>query len=239
MPKFSNTYMRSWWWKILCILLLGYTTVAGFLIPVPRMHILNETIRNLYFHVPMWFTMMGLFTGAFWYSIKYLRSGNLRDDIYASQLTNTGILFSIFGMLTGMEWANYTWGSPWSNDPKQLGTALCMLIYFAYIILRGGLKDDEKRARISAVYNIFAFAMMIPLIGILPRMVDSLHPGNGGNPAFKQYDLDSNMKMVFYPAVIGWLLLGMWIATLKIRLGLIHYKKDNLEFDIEKNRSHA
>lgn len=231
--------MRSWWWKILCILLLGYTVVAGFLMPAPRLNILNETIRNLYFHVPMWFTMMLLFAVAFWYSIKYLRTSDLCYDVYASQFTNTGIFFSILGMLSGMEWANYTWGSPWSNDPKQLGTAMSMLIYFAYLILRGGMKDDEKRAKISAVYNIFAFAMMIPLIGILPRMVDSLHPGNGGNPAFKQYDLDSNMKLVFYPAVIAWILLGVWIANLKTRLSLVEYKRDNPEFDLEKNKPHA
>src|SRR5690349_9052483 len=115
--------MRSWWWKIICILCLGYLMFAGFLMPVPRLDILNETIRNLYFHVPMWFTMMLLFTVAFWYSIKFLRTSNLKYDIYAWQFTNTGIFFSILGMLTGMEWANYTWGSPWSNDPKQLCTA--------------------------------------------------------------------------------------------------------------------
>jgi len=180
--------------------------------------------------------MILLFTGSFIYSIKYLRGGNLRDDVYASQLTNTGIFFSILGMLSGMEWANYTWGAPWSNDPKQLGTAMSMLIYFAYIILRGGLKDDEKRAKISAVYNIFAYALMIPLLWVLPRMVDSLHPGNGGNPGFNQYDLDSNMRMVFYPAVIGWFLIGLWIATLKIRWGLLKFEKENnFQFEFEKN----
>ena len=227
--------MRSWWWKILGCILVGYVVVGGFLLPVPRLDILNETIRNLYFHVPMWFTMIALFAGAFYYSIKYLRTGDLRDDVYAAQFTNTGIFFSILGMATGMEWAQYTWGAAWSNDPKQLGTAMCMLIYFAYIILRSGLKDDEKKAKIGAVYNVFAFAMMIPLIFILPRMVDSLHPGNGGNPAFKQYDLDSNMRLVFYPAVIGWMLLGFWIATLKIRLGLVRYKHENaFQFELEK-----
>ncbi len=210
--------MRLSWWKILCILSLGYTVIAGFLLPVPAMDILNETIRNLYFHVPMWFTMIVLFGYAFFYSIKYLRSGNLHDDIRAVEFTNVGILFSILGMLTGMEWAQMTWGAAWSNDPKQLGTALCMLSYFAYVILRGGMKDEEKRARISAVYNIFIFALMFPLIFILPRMVDSLHPGAGGNPAFKQYDLDSNMRLVFYPAVIAWFLLGLWIARLKVRV---------------------
>ena len=218
--------MRSWWWKILSVVLVGYTVFGGFLMPVPRLDILNETIRNLYFHVPMWFTMIVLYAAAFFYSIKYLRSGNLQDDVYAVQFTNAGIFFSMLGMLTGMEWAQYTWGAAWSNDPKQLGTALSMLIYFAYTILRGGIKDDEKKARISAVYNVFAFAMMIPLIFILPRMVDSLHPGNGGNPAFKQYDLDRDMRMVFYPAVAGWILLGMWVATLNIRWAMLRYKKE-------------
>lgn len=214
---------------------MGYTVVAGFLLPVPRLFVLNETIRNLYFHVPMWFTMIFLFGGAFVYSIKYLSSGSLKDDIYALQLTNAGICFSILGMLTGMEWAQFTWGKAWSNDPKQLGTAMCMLIYFAYTILRSGIKDDEKRAKISAVYNIFAFAMMIPLIFIMPRMVDSLHPGNGGNPAFKQYDLDKHMRMVFYPAVAGWILLGCWIASLGIRGRLITWNREQKElFDFEK-----
>lgn len=219
--------MRSWWWKIVCFVLVGYTVVGGLLMPVPALDILNETIRNLYFHVPMWFTMLILFGAAAFYSVKYLRSNDLKDDVYAVQFTNTGIFFSILGMLTGMEWAQYTWGTAWSNDPKQLCTAIAMLIYFAYSILRSGLKDDEKRAKISAVYNVFAFAMLIPLIFVLPRMVDSLHPGNGGNPAFKQYDLDSNMRMVFWPAVAGWIMLGCWIATLKVRLGLIRYEKDN------------
>ena len=227
--------MRSWWWKILCIIFLGYTVIGGFLMPVPRLNILNETIRNLYFHVPMWFTMLVLFGAAFGYSIKYLRTHDLKDDLFAVQLTQTGIFFSLLGMSTGMEWAQYTWGAAWSNDPKQLGTAMAMLIYFAYAILRSGIKDDEKKAKIAAVYNIFAFSMLIPLIFILPRLVDSLHPGAGGNPAFKQYDLDKNMRMVFWPAVAGWIMLGSWVASLKIRTALLVYNKENsFQINFEK-----
>jgi len=215
--------MRAWWWKILAGILVSYTVIAGFLMPVPRMDILNETIRNLYFHVPMWFTMLALDLAACIYSVKYLMTTKLEDDIYAVQFTNAGIFFSIMGMITGMVWARFTWGSFWSNDPKQTGTAMSMLIYCAYLILRGGIKDDEKKAKISAVYNIFAFCMMIPLIFILPRFVDSLHPGNGGNPAFGKYDLDNQMRLVFYPAVVAWLLLGFWMATLKIRVGIVEH----------------
>lgn len=227
--------MRKSWWKVACVVLVLYAIIGGLLMPVPRQHILNETIRNLYYHVPMWFTMILLFTGAFIYAIKYLRTGRLEYDINSVVLTKVGIFFSILGMVTGMEWAKYTWGEPWSNDPKQLGTAVCMLIYFAYMILRGGLSDEEKRAKISAVYNIFAFALMIPLIWVLPRMVDSLHPGNGGNPGFNAYDLDARMRTVFYPAVIGWFLLGLWISTLIIRVELIRYRKDN-DFLLTNNK---
>lgn len=219
--------MRQSWWKVLCILLLGYTVIGGLLLPVPARFILNETIRNLYFHVPMWFTMIILFSYSFAYAIKYLRHGRLEDDIRSVEFIKVGVLFSILGMVTGMEWAKYTWGEPWSNDPKQLATALCMLIYFAYLVLRGGMKDEEKRAKISSVYNVFAFSLMIPLLFILPRMVDSLHPGNGGNPGFNAYDLDSSLRMVFYPAVIGWFLLGLWISTLKVRVHLLQFKQEN------------
>jgi heme exporter protein C len=74
-----------------------------------------------------------------------------------------------------------------------------MLMYFAYLILRNSFDDELRRARISAIYNIFAFAVFIPLIFVLPRLTDSLHPGNGGNPAFGKYDMDNGMRLVLYP----------------------------------------
>jgi heme exporter protein C len=98
----------------------------------------------------------------------------------------------------------------------------------AYFVLRSSFDDADKKARISAVYNIFAFAALIPLLYIIPRMVNSLHPGAEGNPAFSSYDLDSNMRLIFYPAVIGWILMGVWIATIWIRIEKIWQKKMEL-----------
>lgn len=217
--------MRLSWWKLLSIILLLFSVIMGFLGKVPALNILNETIRNLYFHVPMWFAMLIMFSISAVYAVQYLRSNDIKYDIKSSSYASTGIFFSIMGMLTGIEWAQYTWGSGWSNDPKQLGTALCMLTYFAYLVLRSGIKDHDQRAKISAVYNIFIYALMFPLIFILPRMVSSLHPGNGGNPAFNSYDLDHNMRLVFYPSVLGWILLGVWLTTLLIRIELIKHQK--------------
>ena len=213
--------MRNWL-KLVTIILLIYTVTAGLLLEVPKQVILYETIRNLYFHVPMWFTMIFLFFLSTISSIKNLSSSSIESDRKAVEYVNVGIIFGVLGVITGSIWAKYTWGDWWTNDVKLNGSAITMLIYLAYIVLRGSMDDEQKRARISAVYNIFAFVMLIVFIGILPRMTDSLHPGNGGNPAFGSYDLDNNMKMVFYPAVLAWILLGYWISTIRIRMSTLN-----------------
>jgi len=210
--------MTKNWWKIVSVILLLYTVIGGFLMSVPRLNIVNETIRALYFHVPMWFGMVIMFLISTIYAIKYLRDSDLQNDIKSVEFANTGLFFGLLGIFTGMIWANYTWGSPWHGDPKQNGAAIALLVYLAYFVLRGSIDNQEQRSRLSAVYNIFAFAAMIPLIFIIPRLTSSMHPGSGGNPGFNMYDLDSKMRLVFYPAVAGWILFGLWIATVRIRV---------------------
>ncbi len=216
--------MRKTWWKILSVVLLTYTIVGGLLMEVPRLNIVNETIRALYFHVPMWFGMVTMFLISMIYAIRYLLSPTSEKDIYSVEFANVGLVYGILGILTGMIWANYTWGTPWHGDPKQNGAAISLLVYLAYFVLRGSVQNDEQRARLSAVYNIFAFVAMIPLIFIIPRMTSSMHPGSGGNPGFNMYDLDSQMRLVFYPACIGWILLAGWIATVRIRFRIVSEK---------------
>jgi heme exporter protein C len=219
--------LRQNWWKIVCVILLFYTLIAGFLGEVPAKPILNETIRNLYFHVAMWMAMMITFIISLVYSILYLRTNKSFYDISALEYAKTGIVFGTLGVLTGSIWARWTWGAFWSNDPKQLGAIIALLIYLAYLVLRNSMTDLDKRARIGAVYNIFAFAMLFPTIWIIPRMVESLHPGGMGNPALDTRDIDARMRMIFYPAAVpGWTLLGVWITTLRIRLTLL---KEHLE----------
>ena len=227
--------MRKIWWKVFAVTLIIYTIIGGLLFQVPRLNIVNETIRALYFHVPMWFGMVVMFLVSTIYSIQYLRKPTIETDIRSVEFANTGLVLGLLGIFTGMIWANYTWGSPWHGDPKQNGAAISLLVYFAYFVLRSSIENEEQRARLSSVYNIFAFTAMIPLIFIIPRMTSSMHPGSGGNPGFNMYDLDSNMRLVFYPAVIGWILLGVWIATLRIRTRFIKERLVELEDEDEKN----
>ncbi len=213
--------MKISWWKLLTVVLVMYTIIGGLVLEVPRLAILNETIRNLYFHVPMWFGMVLMSGISAFYAIRHLNKQHALDDLRSEEFARAGILFGVLGMLSGMLWAQFTWGSFWSGDPKQNASAVALMIYFGYFVLRGAFTDSLQRSRVSAVYNIFAYAVYIPLIFILPRLTDSLHPGNGGNPGFNAYDLDAKLRLVFYPAVIGWILLGVWITHLRIRLGKV------------------
>lgn len=224
----------------MCIFLLLYTVLAGFnvfnlnVFAVPRKDIVQESIRNLYFHVCMWFAMMILFTVSVVHAVKYLRNNNLRSDVLSRQYATVGIVYGVLGYATGMIWASFTWADPNSSsfasfsaiakDPKLIGAAIALLIYFAYLVLRDSIPDIDKRARIGAVYNIFAFAFLFPSIWIIPRILDSLHPGGQGNPALNPGDVDAHMRLVFYPAVVGWTLLGVWIVNLKVRVQVLNEK---------------
>ncbi len=190
----------------------------------PFQPILFETIRNLMLHVPMWFTMFFLMGIGFVASIKAMR-GNPTSDLVAVASVKVGLLFCILGLITGSLWARFTWLTWWTKDPQLNGALVVFIVYAAYILLRNSIDDEIKRARISAVFNIFAFVLMIVLLMVMPRIADnSLHPGKSGNPAFSKYDLDSSLRSVFYPAVIGWIMLGYWIYRLQLKFEKLNDK---------------
>ncbi len=221
--------MKANWWKILAVVLVLYAIIGGMLMKAPELPILHETIRNLHYHVTMWFTMMSLMTASVVYSIKCLSGFELKNDIRAKAFAEVGMLAGVLGLTTGSLWAKFTWGAFWVSDPKLNGAAITALIYLAYFILRNSLDDDQKRARTAAVYNIFAFVILVVFLMILPRMpgIDSLHPGNGGNAPFSDLEVDNELRKVFYPAMLGWILLGFWIAQIRFRLGKIEYQLNN------------
>lgn len=209
--------IKGLWWKLTGLALVLYSVIAGQLITVPALPVIHETIRNLFYHVCMWFAMFTMFGTSLVYSIRYLSGFKPRHDIMASESVYNGLFFGIMGLTTGMIWAKFTWGDFWTNDPQLNGAAVSMMAYLAYAVLRSSIDEKNMRARISAVYNIFAFMLLVIFLGVLPRLADSsLHPGKGGNSSTME-GLDINMRLVFYPAAIGWLLIAFWILQIRAR----------------------
>lgn len=183
----------------------------------PYRNILHETIRNTFFHVAIWMAMFALLIIGVFYSVKYLKTRDFDFDRKSQSIHLVAIVYGIIGLITGSIWAKYTWGTFWTTDIKLNMTAVTLLIYMAYFVLRSSLSDQDKRARLASGYAIFAFAAMIPLIFVIPRITDSLHPGNGGNPALGGEDLDNALRMYFYPSIIALILIGLWMAQLFYR----------------------
>jgi len=201
--------------------------LAGFLLNIPRISILEHTARNLYFHVPMWFTMMSAVGVSAWHSLSVLRTGSKIADIRALQAARVGAWFGGLGLLTGIIWARYTWYAGtdiwWNFDPRQTMAALQLLIYGAYFVLRSALDDQEKRARLSAAFNLLAFSTVPFLLYVLPRQMASLHPGADGNPAFSDITAPV-MRLVFYPAVVGFIGLFWILYTQRVRISWLKYR---------------
>jgi heme exporter protein C len=210
--------LKHHWWKITGSLLLSYVIVGGFLFEVPLLPVLHETIRNIYFHVGMWFGMIFILAVGLVHSIRFLLYNKAADDQKALSAVITGLLFGALGLITGMIWAKFTWGSFWINDPKLNGAVVGVLTYLAYMVLRASLDDIDKRARFAAVYNIFAFVLFFIFIMILPRLASaSIHPGLDGNPALSTGDLAPGMRKVFFPAIAGWFIMSWWLFTILFR----------------------
>jgi len=207
------------------VLTLTGVILAGFLGQIPQLDILEQSARNLYFHVPMWFTLMlGTVISAY-HSLRYLQTGSRMRDLRAREAAWMALLFGLLGIVTGMVWARFTWyvgtGKWWNFDPKQSMAAVLLLIYGAYFVLRDSLDDPDTRGRIAAVYNLFAVVTMPFLLYIIPRQLPSLHPGGEGSPAFSQTDLAPAMRWVFYPSVLAFIGLFWLLYTQRVRLAWV------------------
>ncbi len=211
------------------VVLVWMTAVVfgAFLLSIPRINILEHTARNLYFHVPMWFTLMAAAVVSAYHSVRYLGSSDIARDIRAAEAACVGVLFGILGLITGIVWARFTWYEGtniwWNFDPKQSMAAVQLLIYGGYFVLRSTIEDPQKRARMGAVYNLFAFVTLPFLLYVLPRQMDSLHPGAEGNPAFSEIT-HPIMRLVFYPAVIGFIGLFWVLYTQRVRVAFLRQR---------------
>jgi len=208
------------WWKYVTIAGMLFVLVGGILVKVPGdVGMLDHTIRNLFYHVPMWFSMMLLLFVSWIMSMAYLQKGEERYYNWAASLAKVGLLAGIAGITTGMLWASATWGTFWTRDPKLNGAAVGLLIYLAYWLLSNAIADPATNRKVTSIYNVFVYPIFIALIWIMPKLANaSIHPGSGDTVGFTTYDLDNTMRLVFYPAVVFWFLLFFWIAQITVRI---------------------
>jgi heme exporter protein C len=143
---------------------------------VPPAEGLGDYVRLAFIHIPLaWVAVMAFLVSA-WQGAKYLRSHDMEADAGSAAAAKLGFIFVILATVSGAIFSKLTWGAYWNWDPRQTTIFVLLLIYGAYLTLRGAMPVGHKRARTAAIYALFSFLTVPFLVFIIPRLYFSLHP---------------------------------------------------------------
>mgnify|MGYP001030623984 FL=1 len=203
--------------RLLLLVGMALALAAGFLW-APPVAGLEETTRVLYLHIPCaWVSVLALAWSAA-HSARYLRTRRLGHDDHAAAAAGLGVLFSVGATASGSLWARARWGAWWNWDPRETTVVLLLLVYGAYLALRGAVEGEARRARLAAVYAVLAFLTVPFLVFVAPRLYDTLHP----SPIVPQPGGDGAMHprvwIAFLAMLAGFTGLFFWMESLEVRL---------------------
>ena len=186
---------------------------ASFLWARPAQNFVGESSRIVFYHVPMAWVATVAFLLAAWHSAVYLKKRRMESDDAAAAAARLGFVFCVLATVTGSIFAKVMWNSYWNWDPRETSIALLLLVYGAYLGLRGAIEDPERRATLSAAYALVAFATVPFLMFAVPRMYASLHPDTVINARGK-VEMSSDIRTVFFASSFAFLVLFAWLFSL-------------------------
>lgn len=191
---------------------------------------LDERIKILNLHVPLAWIAVIAYLLSMIYSIRYLKTNDIKFDIYNASAASLGNLFAILATVTGMLWAKYNWGNYWNWDPRQTSIFILIMIYAAFFALRASIENDERRAKLSSVYSIISFVTVPFLVFILPRMASGLHPGSKGDVnagplvSAQTNSLNTNLVWGFGLSLFAFTVIFFWLLNILIRANSLKHK---------------
>jgi heme exporter protein C len=209
------------------MLLLALAAVFFY---APTEAIMGNVQRVFYFHVAAgWVGMLGFLVAAI-AGIFYLLKGDRKWDIVGLSAIEIGIVFAFINIITGSIWARPIWNTWWTWDPRLTTATVMELIYIAYLMLRQGIDDPDRRARFGAVYTIIGF-ISVPLTFFSARLFRTIHPivvGSGGAGAPGQFDMTAKMLQAFMFSLLTFTFIFADLLWHRIRLGRLAEKVEQL-----------
>jgi heme exporter protein C len=213
--------------RVLLFLWVACTMLAAWLW-APLVPVLGPTTRVLYFHIPAaWITVLAL-GWSMLHSALYLRSRDFGHDDHAAAAAELGLLFCIGATVSGSLWAKAMWGAYWNWDPRETSIFFLLLIYAAYLALRGSVDEPGRRARLAAIYSCAAFVAVPFLMFVVPRIYFSLHPDPILNTRGK-VDMDPRIRWMFFSMLLAFTVLFFWLLSLRVRLGRLERRREAAE----------
>jgi heme exporter protein C len=187
--------------------------------------------KVFYFHVASaWVGMLSFLVAAV-AGVIYLLKGNRKWDIVGLASVEIGLVFTFIATVTGSIWARPIWNTWWTWDPRLTTTTIMLLIYAAYLMLRSGMEDPDRRARFGAVYAIVGF-LSVPLTFFSARLFRTIHPvviGTNQPGAQGGFDMTGDMLLVFFFALFTFTVIFVDLLWHRVRLGRLQDQVEQLK----------
>ncbi len=223
--------MSGIWWKLWTAAWMGLAIVWGFTRVGPATGFVMDghASKIVFFHVPCaWIAAIALITAAV-YAGSYLRKAagtkeSVDADFKCAAAMELGFLFALLATVTGSIFARLQWNAYWVwNEPRMMSILIVLLIFAAYLVLRGSVEEPQRRARLTTVYTLISLVPGIFMLFVLPRIIISLHP----NDVFTMGQISVGFRIVMYgmamPAFIG---LFIWMLQLRVRLMKLLWRRE-------------
>ena len=217
----------------ICVVLLVVATGLVFLY-APTEAVMGQVQKVFYFHVAAnWVGMLGFLVAAICGGF-YLRTGERKWDIASLAAVEIGMVFAFIGIVTGSIWARPIWNTWWTWDPRLTTTTIMLLIYSAYLMLRSGIEDPDRRARFGAIYAIVGF-LSVPLTFFSARLFRTIHPiviGSNQPGAAGKFDMTPAMLQVFLLSLLTFTFIFADLLWHRIRLGWLEDRVEQLRMKL-------
>lgn len=221
---------------VTALLLAIATWMVFFYAPLER--VMGQVQRLFYFHVSTgWLGMLAFFIAAA-AGVVYLVRPQAKWDVLGLAAVEIGLVYSFVNIVTGSTWARPAWNTWWTWDPRLVTATVMELVYLAYLMLRKGIEEPERRARFGAIYAIIGF-VSVPLTYFSIRMWRTIHPvviGSGSPTAEGSFDMTTTMVQTLMFSLLTFTVLGAAILWHRVRLGQLNDRVEHLRIDAMSSR---
>jgi heme exporter protein C len=211
-------------------------TAIGFVLAmfVARTDVDQGDVQRLfYFHMPSFFGAFVAFIATVVGGVNYLRTRENRWDTLALAGVEVGLALAFINLLTGSVWARPIWNTWWTWDARLTSAAIMCLTYAAYLMLRSGIENPEKRRVFASVYGIVSITTAILTLVIIRIVPNTIHPaviGPSPQNAEGTFEFSQNVAMALGPNFIIWgflipITLIWWRIRLQNRADVVQLRK--------------
>ncbi len=222
--------------KILTGITIALFVIALYIVFIyaPREAVMGDVQRVFYFHVAAgWVGAVAFLVTAIAGGV-YLAKRDRKWDRVAVASVEIGIVFIFINIVSGSIWARPIWNTWWTWDPRLVTATIMLLLYLAYLMLRQGIDDPDRRARFGSIYGILAF-VSVPITFLSIRIFRTIHPvviGSGDPTAEGAFDMSPHMLQAFMFSLLTFTFIYATLLWYRTRLGRLSEKVEERKMEM-------